>query len=154
MGVLFMLDSPFQDTTHRGAPEVETAKRVGDASFGLERSARRWRPFLSVIRKQGVHVIAHAIAKIVADAAHAIQPDDHRLAVARRQLEGGFKRLFEHPDQCLEEALILQADVTGEAGSSLAVVDHQLSESCRFTNGLSITGDGLFRLSYGNILVP
>jgi hypothetical protein len=56
-------------------------------------------------------------------------------------------------DQSIEVTFILVADIVGEASSTFAKKHHEFGESGRFANRLSVTGNGLFRLCNGNILI-
>ena len=56
-------------------------------------------------------------------------------------------------DKSIEVAFILIPDIVGEASRTFAIGDHQLCESGRFANRLSVTGNGLFGLCDRDILV-
>ena len=66
---------------------------------------------MHIFRKQGVHVIAYAISKVVADGAHTFQPDEQGVAVVGGELVGDMESLFEHADQRIEIDFILIADI-------------------------------------------
>jgi hypothetical protein len=90
----------------------------------------------SVILKQVVHSIADAIAQVVTDGAHGVEPEHERVAVRFRELTGNLESLFEHADQSTEVVFILAAKLVAETRSIFAIKNHQLGESGWFANTL------------------
>src|SRR5215472_4914352 len=81
--------------------------------------------------KQGIHVVANAIAEVVAYDAYAIQPGDEGIVIERWELTNDLQSLVEHSDQCIEVAVILIPDIVAVSCSAFAVEHHQFRESGR-----------------------
>ena len=73
---------------------------------------------------------------------------------SRRQRTRRAQRLFKHPYQCRQIALVVTGDIGTEPGSPLALADHQLRQSGGITNSRPVMGDGLLGLSDSRALIP
>ena len=106
-----------------------------------------------VMLKQIVHFSSDAIAQVVTDDAHVVEPDHEGVAVRFRKLTCNLESLFEHADQSTEVAFILVAKLVAEISSIFAIENHQLGEPGWIANRLAVIGNGLLGLGNRRILV-
>ena len=106
-----------------------------------------------VILKQVVHSIADAIAQVVTDGAHGVEPEHERVAVLCWELTANSESLFKHTEECIEVGFIRVAELTTETSSVFAIKDHELGEPGMIANRLAVSGNGLFGFAHRRILV-
>ena len=83
--------------------------------------------------EQGIHVVADAIAEVVADEAHAVQPGDQNIAIGRSEVPNDVESLFEHADESVEVPFVLIAEIVAECGRAFTVEDRKTISSASLT---------------------